>query len=222
MRPVDDPIVLLLTDDRPLGEGVRFYFERAGLPVSVKIEYGDSSDGCDTIGRLKAEDDLGDAVVVPVRWMYTLFETFNMEGVPVIAYGSASFISEAFILGCCDYLREPWDAEELWARVSRQAFEVRVGYPWGVMSVLRDRIVGPLGERPLSYPEYRILAMLARHRGAVVTRQALFFALWGREAPDSRVVDMHVSHVRKKLHLVVPAGNGELIETAHGQGYCLF
>jgi DNA-binding response OmpR family regulator len=222
MRQVDDPVVLLLTDDRPLGESVRFFFQRGGLPASVQVVYGDTPDGSDAINQVDIEDGPGDVVVLPVRWMYTLFETSNVEGTPVIAYGGSSAISEAFILGCCDYLREPWDAEELWARVSRQAFEVRIGYAWGALSVLRDRVVGPLGELPLSYPEYRILAMLARHRGGVVTRQALYFALWGREAPDSRVVDMHVSHIRKKLHVVVPPGNGELIETAHGQGYCLF
>ncbi|WP_455381247.1 winged helix-turn-helix domain-containing protein, partial [Salinispira pacifica] len=60
------------------------------------------------------------------------------------------------------------------------------------------------------------------HRGAVVTRQALYYALWGRDATDSRVVDMHVSHLRRKLSGVIPDGNGELIETVHGRGYCLF
>ncbi|HUX11525.1 MAG TPA: response regulator transcription factor [Spirochaetia bacterium] len=222
MRPADDPVILLITNDRALGEKTRFHFGESGLPARVEVMYGDTEDGQDVIGSIDIHQGPGDILVLPVRWIYRLFENVDIEGTPIIAYGSPSFISEAFVLGCCDYLREPWEPDELWIRASRQIFDAKIGYPWGTLNVLRDRVVGPNGEKPLSYPEYRIMAMLARHRGAVVTRQALYYALWGRDATDSRVVDMHVSHLRRKLHEVVPPGNGELIETIHGQGYCLF
>ena len=222
MRPADDPVILLITDDRALGEKVRFHFEHYELPARVEVMYGDSPDGHDAVASIDLHHGPGDILVLPVHWMYRLFESVDVEGTPVIAYGRSTFISEAFVLGCCDYLREPWEPDELWIRTSRQIFEVKVGYPWGTLNVMRDRIMGPDGEKPLSYPEYRIMAMLAHHRGAVVTRQALYYALWGRDATDSRVVDMHVSHLGRKLQGVVPAGNGELIETIHGRGYCLF
>ena len=67
----------------------------------------------------------------------------------------------------------------------------------------------------LTAREYAILEYLALHRGAVVTRTALYEHLFD-ESDDtlSNLLDVHVFSIRKKL------GAG-LIATRRGQGYCI-
>ena len=55
-----------------------------------------------------------------------------------------------------------------------------------------------------------------RSAGRVVSRDALMEALYNRKAtPYDRSMDMHISHLRKKLE----CGDRELIKTIRGSGY---
>ena len=85
--------------------------------------------------------------------------------------------------------------------------------------MLRDNTLqGPAGAAPLSVQESLIAEVLWQHRGQVVTRDAPFYRLWGR-VPDapSRVVDVHVAALRRKLTAV--GHSSAAIETARGLGY---
>ena len=65
----------------------------------------------------------------------------------------------------------------------------------------------------------RILALLIRHAGQVVTRQQLLDAVWGFDfEPGSNVVDVYVGYLRRKLDR--PDGPSA-IETVRGAGYLL-
>ena len=63
--------------------------------------------------------------------------------------------------------------------------------------------------------EFDILEMLMRSAGRVLSRDALMENFYNRKAtPFDRSIDMHISHLRKKLE------NGEaLIKTIRGIGY---
>ena len=68
---------------------------------------------------------------------------------------------------------------------------------------------------PLTAREYAILEYLALHRGAVVTRTALYEHLFDENDDTlSNLVDVHVFSIRKKL-------GHDLIATRRGQGYCI-
>jgi two-component system response regulator CpxR len=63
--------------------------------------------------------------------------------------------------------------------------------------------------------EFDILELLMRSAGRVLSRDALMENFYSRKAtPFDRSLDMHISHLRKKLE------NGEaLIKTIRGVGY---
>jgi len=66
--------------------------------------------------------------------------------------------------------------------------------------------------------EFEILDLLARSRGRIVSRDELAAALYQREStPYERSLDVHVSHLRKKLE----RGDRPLIRTVRGVGYLL-
>ena len=63
--------------------------------------------------------------------------------------------------------------------------------------------------------EFDILEMLMRAAGRVLSRDALMESLYNRKStPFDRSIDMHVSHLRKKLETDKP-----LIKTIRGVGY---
>ena len=63
--------------------------------------------------------------------------------------------------------------------------------------------------------EFDLLEALVRSAGRVVSRQELTAVLYQRPAsPFDRVLDVHVSHLRKKLR-----DRGDLIRTVRAVGY---
>ena len=67
----------------------------------------------------------------------------------------------------------------------------------------------------LTAMEFDLLDMLIRSAGRVVSREEISAALFEREAtPYDRFLDVHISHLRKKL-----AGGRTLIRTIRGVGY---
>ena len=63
--------------------------------------------------------------------------------------------------------------------------------------------------------EFDILDMLMRSAGRVLSRDALMESMYNRKAtPFDRSIDMHVSHLRKKLE-----HGRTLIKTVRGIGY---
>jgi two-component system response regulator CpxR len=127
-------------------------------------------------------------------------------------------------LGADDYLPKPFNPRELAARMRAvlRRYEPR---PAGaaarieVNGVVVDpgtREVYSRGKRvDLTTFEFDILEMLMRSAGRVLSRDALMENFYNRKAtPFDRSIDMHISHLRKKLE------NGEgLIKTIRGVGY---
>src|SRR5438477_373029 len=78
------------------------------------------------------------------------------------------------------------------------------------------------GERhiPLTPTEFKLLRTLAQEPGRVFTRDDLLTTVWGYEpGSDTRLVDVHVGRLRKKLQ---DADVAEVtIETSRGFGYRL-
>jgi two-component system response regulator CpxR len=67
----------------------------------------------------------------------------------------------------------------------------------------------------LTTTEYDILEQLVRSAGRTVSRDELVALLYQRRAtPFDRALDVHVSHLRKKL-----GPDGALIRTVRGVGY---
>jgi two-component system OmpR family response regulator len=142
--------------------------------------------------------------------------------VPVLVLTARDAIdSRVFALdaGADDYLVKPFAFAELVARIG--ALTRRAGGPrWApsndVPIVMRDDLVVESGGKSaaLSPREYALLGCLVRRRGEVVTRAEILREAFGYEFdPGTNVIDVHLTHLRKKL-----AGFPITIETVRGAG----
>ena len=126
-------------------------------------------------------------------------------------------------LGADDYLPKPFNPRELAARIRAilRRYEPRpavtgrlevngVSLDAGTRQVLS-------GGKPVELTtfEFDVLEMLMRAAGRVLSRDDLMENFYNRKAtPFDRSIDMHISHLRKKLE------RGEtLIKTIRGVGY---
>ena len=133
--------------------------------------------------------------------------------------------------GVDDYLVKPFAAAELLGRV-RAVLRRTTGTPASAAGPTRlGALTLDTREREaywdgvalgLTATEFAVLDMLARAGGRVVSRDELTAVLHQREAtPFERALDVHVSHVRRKIEAAAPdaAHAGSLIRAVRGVGY---
>jgi DNA-binding response OmpR family regulator len=128
-------------------------------------------------------------------------------------------------IGADDYLPKPFNPRELIARI-RAILRRTVGVATGTHPVIAgDLRLDPaarearMQDRLLSLTsvEFALLEILLRNAGRIVSREELTEAVLGRKlGPFDRVIDVHVSNIRKKLG----ASQGvERIKSIRGSGY---
>lgn len=220
--------LILLVDDEPsIIQLSQMYLEREGYRIE---SVGDGESALSAVERLRPALVVLD-VMLP-----------KLDGFEVCRRLRASDADTAVImltardedidkilgleLGADDYLTKPFNPRELAARVkailrrgertvSVEAKPIRIGDL--VIDPARREARLPDLTLDLRTQEFDLLLALAEHRGLVLSREQILQKAWGFDFyGQTRTVDVHVAHLRKKME-----GSSVKIETVTGVGYKL-
>ena len=141
--------------------------------------------------------------------------------------GSELEVVTALELGADDYIRLPCELTELMARIGALLRRVAgKSYHDGERPVRSGQMyLNPstyeifLDSRQvmLTSTEFRVLYLLVKNRGSVVSHQSLEQTIWGEQANSSGLVKKYVQRLRQKLG--DNAQDAVWISSVHGVGY---
>jgi two-component system phosphate regulon response regulator PhoB len=220
---------MIVEDDEPLVELLRYNFEAAGYAVET-ILHGD-----------EAETRLREAVpdVLILDWMLPGLSGIELcrrlrqkpatQSLPLIMLTARSEEADrvrGFETGADDYVVKPFSVTELLARANsllRRAEPTLLAEVITVGDIELDRSAMIVKRRgtvvTLGPTDYRLLEFLMRSPGRVFSREQLLNNVWGHGVYiDDRTVDVHIGRLRKAL---LQAWNSDPIRTVRGAGYSL-
>jgi two-component system response regulator QseB len=216
----NDMRILLVEDDRALGEGIRTALKPEGYTVDWL------QDGASALHALNHESfelailDLGLPRMDGLEVLKRLRASANPLPVLVLTARDATSDRIAGLdAGADDYLVKPFDVAELKARL-RALLRRSFNRPEPTLEY-RGILLDPVNQQvsyqgaPINLPrkEFVLLHELIAQPGRVLTRDRLQQVLYGwDEEVESNALEVHIHHLRKKFF-------PELIRTVRGVGY---
>ncbi len=166
-------------------------------------------------------ESVTDMYVVPAENTAGLFgetSTRPSTWLPVICHGPEHLLGPSYLMACTDFLKDPWPPEELYYRIFQTCYSGFRSFIWNTISFSPFKAVFKGQSAELSKQEYTVFYILKNNQGQTVSRRVLSYALWDRERPKSRAVDMHISALRRKIGGLL---GEDIIYTVYREGYML-
>ncbi len=200
--------ILILEDETILAISIQEFLEDSGYEVLL---YTNSEQAFDAIYDKPFDLLLLDVKVAGEQNGFELLASLRKANIctPAIFITSLTDIEDltvGYACGGCDYIRKPFDLAELKLRVeqvikthcfksSEEIIELAFDYKFDALKmqlILKEEVV------TLGKTETKILELLIKHRGSVVTYEMFWEAIWG-EWIDPTNIRVQVGNLRKKL-----------------------
>ena len=215
--------ILILEDESILALSMREFLEDCGYEVNC---FSHSEEAYDAIYETVYDLLLLDVKVPGEKNGFEMLELLRKDGnkTPAIFITSLTDIddlSRGYECGACDYIRKPFDLAELKLRVEQiiklhcfsstdESIELPFGYSYDVkkmkLTFENENII-------LAKTEAKILELLIKQRGNVVSYEMFWEEIWG-EWIDPTNIRVQVGTLRKKL-------KHDFIKNIRGVGYSI-
>lgn len=221
------PTILIVEDEEPLVELLKYNLEASGYAVDVAMR------GDDAETRLQERTfDLvlldwmlpGISGIELCRRLRSRAQTSTTPIIMLTARGEEGERVRGLSTGADDYVVKPFSIPELSARINAL---LRRSSPQLISSLLSvgdieldretHRVRRQEREIHLGPTEFRLLEFLMRTPGRVYSREQLLNGVWGHDVyVDDRTVDVHIGRLRKAIN---KGRAKDPIRTVRGAGY---
>ena len=218
--------ILVVEDDQGILRFIRSALEGQGYDV-ISAVTGTEALAC--AGSHCPDLMLLDLGLPDMNGIKIIEQVRGWSSMPIVVVSARSHENdkvEAFELGADDYVTKPFSTGELLARVrvalrhARGTQKAADRYSANGLSIDYGSHVVTLHGEPvhLTQNEYRILSLISRYSGKVLTYDFLLKELWGPMAPDNnQILRVNMANIRRKIEKN-PA-EPEYIFTEVGVGY---
>ena len=218
--------LLLVEDDRPIAELVKFHFSRADFTVTTTSS---GEEAQILIDEIKPDLLILDWMVEGIsgielcRRLRRKPATANLPIIMLTARGGEDDRLRGLETGADDYVTKPFSPKELVARATAVLRRVRpalttqkLEYAGLVMDLAAFRVTRDGLPLHLGPTEFRLLRQFIENPVRVFSRQHLLENVWPHDEDiELRTVDVHIRRLRMAL------GEPEMIRTVRSVGYSL-
>jgi DNA-binding response OmpR family regulator len=203
--------VLLVEDDRVLAQSLKKYLEMSGLEVELAYSF---SDAVDLLER-KSYDlyvldvNLGDGDGIELLEDLRHFKD-DTPTIFISALRDIQTITRGFNAGAEDYIKKPFDPEELVIRIKARLKKQQEELKYGDILYRDGRFFKGDEEIELGEVQRNILLKLLRNRGRVVTKEELYDYMIN---PSPLALRVTINKLKKKT--------GIDIKSVRGLGYTI-
>jgi two-component system KDP operon response regulator KdpE len=215
MSGTNDPLVLIVEDEEGISNFISAILTSNGYTV---VKTGKGREGI-ALTASRVPDlillDLGLPDMDGIDVLKNIRSWTNLPIIVVSARGHERDKVEALDFGADDYLTKPFGSSELLARIRtairhsrRAAEEAAMGgngeadrVTVGDLSVDGAKRLVTMGgkEVHLTPTEYKIILLLSKYIGRVLTHDFIIKAIWGPYSNESQTLRVNMANIRRKL-----------------------
>lgn len=221
--------ILLVEDERPIAEIVKFNLEKEGYQVEVAM---DGEEALHKVAKMSPDLILLDVMLPKMDGFQVCRKIRESHSMPILMLTAKEEELDKVLgleMGADDYITKPFGMRELLARVKANIRRVNVlngasgkgdiifsgllSIDFNKYEVKKDKDVVELTSR-----EFELLKFLAVQAEQVFTREQLLKEVWGYEYyGDIRTVDVTIRRLREKIE--DNSSSPKFIMTKRGVGY---
>ena len=223
--------ILVVEDDRNISDLIRMYLEKEGFEVRSAYDGGKAVEEYDK----QAPDMVLLDIMLPVMDGWAVCAHIREKGkTPIIMLTAKSDVGDRITgleMGADDYLVKPFGTSELLARIRTAIRHTRTTLSNTQIAQSGKFVTGDLtidydkhqvlmnGQNAgLTVNEYKIVALLGKYAGKVLTYDFIIRELWGPKAKtDNQILRVNMANIRRKIEPT--PGNPQYIFTEVGVGY---
>ncbi len=211
-------LIYSVEDDKNIAKIITLTLKQQGYEVIVFDNYKDFINAMNTkspaliLLDMMLPDIHGLDIIKEIR------ENKKWDNIDIIVISADHLLLtklDSFDLGADDYIEKPFDILELTSRINARFRKKNKNLFFAEFTLDNSKRAITKGDTVISLTEkeFEIITLLVINKSNVVSREMILEKIWGsNEIIETRVIDMHIKTIRKKL-------DTDKIETVYGLGY---
>ncbi|MGJ9457178.1 response regulator transcription factor [Oceanobacillus sp. CF4.6] len=220
--------ILIVDDEKPIVTLLNYNIENAGFQTDVAYDGREAVQKCET----NEYDLIVLDLMLPEMDGMEVCRHLRMNKIdtPILMLTAKDEEFDKVLgleMGADDYLTKPFSPKEVIARIkailrrSKKSAEQNFNLmKVGALVIYPERYEAEMNSNTISFTrkEFELLFHLAKNKGKVISRDQLLSSVWDYDfVGDTRIVDVHISHLRDKIE---PNSKKPVyIKTVRGLGY---